>query len=213
MNPVTIPYTHEPRPDSGLTNPALGMWLFLASELMLFASLFSAYALLRLGAEQWPSGAERLHPLLGSINTILLVGASIAVGAAARRLAVSARPTAHRGLLLLAAATGAVFVALMVLECRLVVAAGYLPKTDVFSAIYFTLSGVLALHIVCGVAVAVALARSRTDQAGSENDHKTLVATAALNPKALQQRVTLLGWYWYFMSAIWIVLFAALYLL
>jgi heme/copper-type cytochrome/quinol oxidase subunit 3 len=43
---MEIPYTTEVRPDTGLTNPKLGIWLFLASEVMLFGSLFSSYALL-----------------------------------------------------------------------------------------------------------------------------------------------------------------------
>ena len=42
---MQIPYTTEVRPDTGLTNPKLGVWLFLASEVMLFGSLFSSYAL------------------------------------------------------------------------------------------------------------------------------------------------------------------------
>ncbi len=47
---AVIPYASEPRPDTGVTSTSLGMWLFLASETMLFGSLFSAYALLRTGA-------------------------------------------------------------------------------------------------------------------------------------------------------------------
>ena len=47
------------RPDTGLTNPKLGIWLFLASEVMLFGSLFSAYALLRMGATSWPRPVAR----------------------------------------------------------------------------------------------------------------------------------------------------------
>ena len=50
----TLPYTTEVRPDTGLINPKLGIWLFVASEVMLFGSLFSSYALLRTGAATWP---------------------------------------------------------------------------------------------------------------------------------------------------------------
>ena len=51
---MQIPYTTEVRPDTGLTNPKLGVWLFLASEVMLFGSLFSSYALLRTGRRAGP---------------------------------------------------------------------------------------------------------------------------------------------------------------
>ena len=51
---MQIPYSVETRPDTGLYNGKLGIWLFLASELMLFAGLFSSYVLLRTGAAEWP---------------------------------------------------------------------------------------------------------------------------------------------------------------
>ena len=47
---MDIPYTTEARPDTGLYNAKLGIWLFLASEVMLFGALFSSYVLLRTGA-------------------------------------------------------------------------------------------------------------------------------------------------------------------
>ena len=54
---MEIPYTVKPRPDTGLYNAKLGIWLFLASEVMLFGALFSSYVLLRVGAE--PRSEER----------------------------------------------------------------------------------------------------------------------------------------------------------
>ena len=47
---MQIPYTVEARPDTGLTNVKLGIWLFLASEVMLFGALFSTYIIMRRGA-------------------------------------------------------------------------------------------------------------------------------------------------------------------
>ena len=53
---MEIPYTVQNRPDTGIYNAKVGIWLFLASEVMLFGGLFSAYVLLRAGAEpgMWP---------------------------------------------------------------------------------------------------------------------------------------------------------------
>jgi cytochrome c oxidase subunit 3 len=48
---MEIPYTVETRPDTGLTNGKLGIWLFLASEVMLFGALFASYVMLRVGNE------------------------------------------------------------------------------------------------------------------------------------------------------------------
>jgi cytochrome c oxidase subunit 3 len=72
---IDIPYTVEPRPDTGVYNAKVGMWLFLASEVMLFGGLFSAYILLRVAAPEsasagWPRGWLSIP--LGTLNTILL---------------------------------------------------------------------------------------------------------------------------------------------
>jgi cytochrome c oxidase subunit III len=76
---MEIPYTVEARPDTGLFNAKVGIWLFLASEVMLFGALFSSYILLRVGAEpgEWPHGL--LDVRLGMINTIVLIVSSITV--------------------------------------------------------------------------------------------------------------------------------------
>src|SRR5581483_10868057 len=72
---MNIPYTVEERPDTGLANGKLGIWLFLASEVMLFGALFSSYILLRVGAAEWPHG--ELSVPLGTINTIILISSSV----------------------------------------------------------------------------------------------------------------------------------------
>src|SRR3989440_11895913 len=72
---MNIPYTVEVRPDTGLHNGKLGIWLFLASEVMLFGALFSTYILLRVGAVEWPHG--ELSVLLGTINTLILILSSV----------------------------------------------------------------------------------------------------------------------------------------
>lgn len=74
---MEIPYTVQNRPDTGIYNAKLGIWLFLASEVMLFGGLFSAYVLLRAGAEpgMWPHGW--LDVRLGTVNTLLLALSAI----------------------------------------------------------------------------------------------------------------------------------------
>ena len=76
---IGIPYIAEPRPDTGMTNGKLGIWLFLASEVMLFGGLFSAYVLLRVGAppDQWHEGSKVLSVPIGTINTVVLITSSV----------------------------------------------------------------------------------------------------------------------------------------
>ena len=74
---MEIPYTVEPRPDTGLYNAKVGLWLFLASEVMLFGALFSSYIILRVGSTEWPQGL--LSVPLGTLNTFILIGSSITI--------------------------------------------------------------------------------------------------------------------------------------
>lgn len=75
---MDIPYTVHARPDTGLYNAKIGIWLFLASEVMLFGGLFSAYIFLRVGADYpWP--VHDLDVTLGFINTVVLIASSVTV--------------------------------------------------------------------------------------------------------------------------------------
>lgn len=76
---MEIPYNSKARPDTGLYNAKVGIWLFLASEVMLFGALFSSYILLRVGAlpENWPQGL--LNIPIGTFNTVVLIVSSITV--------------------------------------------------------------------------------------------------------------------------------------
>jgi cytochrome c oxidase subunit 3 len=76
---MEIPYTVSTRPDTGLWNAKIGIWLFLASEVMLFGGLFSAYIFLRLDAEpgMWPHGL--LNVPVGTMNTAILIASSVTV--------------------------------------------------------------------------------------------------------------------------------------
>ena len=76
---MEIPYTVEPRADTGLYNAKVGIWLFLASEVMLFGALFSSYILLRVGATaaNWPHGL--LNIPIGTFNTWVLITSSVTV--------------------------------------------------------------------------------------------------------------------------------------
>ena len=76
---MEIPYTKKARSDTGLYNSKIGIWLFLASEVMLFGAFFSAYILLRVGAPAgtWISGV--LNIPIGTFNTLVLITSSVTV--------------------------------------------------------------------------------------------------------------------------------------
>jgi cytochrome c oxidase subunit 3 len=74
---MEIPYTVTARPDTGLTNGKLGIWLFLASEVMLFGALFAAYIMLRVGGPGWPPPSTYLSVPWAFTNTIVLITSSV----------------------------------------------------------------------------------------------------------------------------------------
>ena len=103
---MDIPYTVEPRPDTGIYNAKVGIWLFLASEVMLFGGLFSAYVLLRVGADEgyWPHGW--LDVRFGTLNTILLALSAITTLLTARRTQIGIEARRLDGAVLLVKALG-----------------------------------------------------------------------------------------------------------
>jgi cytochrome c oxidase subunit III len=194
---MQIPYTVETRPDTGLHNAKLGIWLFLASEVMLFAGLFSTYILLRTGSESWP--AHALPVAMATFNTALLITSSMTMVMAWAALK-SHNWTGHRLYLALTLALGAVFLLIKFMADREHIAAGELPSRDIFFAIYFTLTGVHALHVAGGLAVMAYFLGP-----GSK--------LWAVNPDQFANRIEATGLYWHFVDLVWLLLFPILYLL
>jgi cytochrome c oxidase subunit 3 len=80
LSTVAIPHDVEPHPLTGMFNGKFGIWLFLASEVMLFGALFSTYVVLRVGAPEgtWPKhGSEILSVPLAMFNTAVLITSSV----------------------------------------------------------------------------------------------------------------------------------------
>jgi len=167
----------------------MGIWLFLASEVMLFGALFSAYALLRVSAVTWPRGLEVLRLGHGATGTALLVLSTIFVWHAR-----SAPPGAARRLLAFASGLAVLFLVNKGLEYRGEIALGLVPAGSTFLAIYFTLTGLHALHVVAGIAANVWVMAWRASDAMGAG------------------RVRALALYWAFVDVVWLLIFVLLYL-
>ena len=76
---MEIAHIIKPHPETGLNNSKLGIWLFLASEVMLFGALFSSYVILRVGAVTWPEGSQILNVPLATLNTLVLISSSVTI--------------------------------------------------------------------------------------------------------------------------------------
>jgi heme/copper-type cytochrome/quinol oxidase subunit 3 len=194
---MNIPYTVEERPDTGLTNGKLGIWLFLASEVMLFGALFSSYIILRVGSVEWPHG--ELNIPLGAINTVILISSSVTMVMAWASLKMS-QWGRHRLYLLATFVLAGVFLVNKYFEYAAHFAAGEGPWHNTFLAIYFTLTGLHGLHIVGGMVVMAYLF----------GPGATLWKQ---NPEQFTNRIEYTGLYWHFVDLVWIFLFPVLYLL
>lgn len=200
MSADVIPYTVEEREDTGFNNATLGIWLFIASEIMLFGGLFSSYVLLRTSAANWPMGATVLNIPVATLNTLILVISSVLVvfaWAAIREGNFAKFRKFWVGSIL----CGVGFLILKTIEYKMKFAHGLYPSTSTFLAIYFTLTGLHALHIIGGLIVNTYLAFP-----GAKMFKE--------NPHQFSHRIEIAGIYWHFVDLLWIILlFPVLYLL
>ena len=194
---MEIPYTTEIRPDTGVTNPKVGIWLFIASEVMLFGSFFSAYALLRTGAPSWPDQSSVVSVPLAGLNTIILLSSSVTVAMAWRSLKAD-RLSRYRQLMGVTVALGTTFLVVKMIEYADKAAQGLLPATSNFLGLYFTMTGLHALHVAGGVIVNAYLLGP-----GARMWHT--------HPKRFTNRVQIAALYWHFVDVIWVLLFLVLY--
>jgi heme/copper-type cytochrome/quinol oxidase subunit 3 len=196
---MEIPYTVEARPDTGLTNGKLGIWLFLASEVMLFGALFASYVMLRVGASEWPRGATYLNIPLATLNTVILISSSVTMVLAWASLVKREFPR-FRLFMGITILCGLAFLVVKYFEYTAKFHHGYFPATNTFLAIYFTLTGLHGLHVVGGMAVNSYLWGPGSALWKSDRVHFT-------------NRVENAGLFWHLVDLVWIFLFPVLYLL
>ena len=199
VSDMEIPYTVAARPDTGLNNGKIGIWLFLASEVMLFGALFATYILLRTGAVEWPHGSHYLNIPLATLNTIVLISSSVTMVMAWASLKMDKFAKFR---LYMAATVGFGFVFLIVkyFEYSAKFHHGYYPKTNTFLAIYFTMTGLHMLHVIGGMAVNAYLWGPGSKLWKNDKEH-------------FANRVENSGLFWHFVDLVWIFLFPVLYLL
>ena len=197
---IEIPYNSTARPDTGLYNAKLGIWLFLASEVMLFGALFSSLILLRSGVPHWPHGRdEGLNIPLATLNTLILIGSSVSVVLAWANLRLGDLKKGRIWLsVTLLCALG--FMVIKTIEYTDKFKLGHFPKTNNFYAIYFTLTGLHGLHVLGGMIVFTYLIGPGAKMWETERTRYT-------------NRIEVVGLYWHFVDLVWIFLFPVLYLL
>jgi cytochrome c oxidase subunit 3 len=201
---------HFDDPDQQRDAATLGMWAFLANEVMFFGGLFTLYAVYRtLNPDGFAHASHHLDVTLGTINTAVLITSSLTMA-----LAVWASQMGRRRMLLcciaLTAALGAVFLGIKGYEYwhkwhEHLVPGPYFrwsgpeaATAELFYSLYFALTGLHALHMVVGLGIMAWL---------------LWMAWAGRVGPAYHTPVEISGLYWHFVDIVWIFLFPLLYLI
>jgi heme/copper-type cytochrome/quinol oxidase subunit 3 len=156
--------------------------LLISADVVLFGSLFSAYALLRASAESWPS--VQLSTTIALVNTVLLGGATAAVWRARQGIARANHWLALSAFLAFA------FLVLKGGEYRSELIAGLAPSTSPFLAMYFTLTGLHVLHVV----------------AGGIGSAWLIAGNSRGSLELAEGRLKALSLYWTVVAAIWVII-------
>ena len=196
---MQIPYNEKLRPDTGLYNAKLGIWLFLASEIMLFGGLFSAYVLLRSSNADFMMHQHYLNVPLATLNTIILITSSVTMVMAWVSLKLD-HLEHFKVYMLLTLVCSFQFLIVKYIEYSAKFEHHLYPSTDNFLGTYFTLTGLHGLHIIGGIAVMIYLVGPG-------------IKMWETNKERFTNRVEVIGLYWHFVDLVWIFLFPALYLL
>jgi cytochrome c oxidase subunit 3 len=200
---------------------AFGMWVFIAQEILFFGGMLTAYAIYRnLFYDAFAAGSHHLDVTLGTVNTAVLICSSLTMALGVHAAALG-KGKATALFLLITIALGSVFLGIKVMEYKdkfdndLVPGAHdsahhlrgahgeELPAdtarhSEIFFALYFSLTGLHALHMIIGVPIIAYMAWQ---------------AWRGRFSPAYYTPVEITGLYWHFVDIVWIFLFPLLYLI
>ncbi len=186
----------EAKPQTHVHNALLGMLLFLGTDLMFFVALIGAYLVFRLGSADWPPMSQpRLPIAVTGINTAILLASGYTMFRAWRALRNDHQRSMIR-LLTLTAVLGATFLVVQGSEWVRLVSFGLTMSSSVYGAIFYTLIGCHAVHVLGAVVwLLIVLAMARRKR------------FSAKRHVALQ----LCGMYWFLVVALWPILYTLVY--
>ena len=186
------PIAHQ---SSRVSPTVLGMLLFIASEVMLFGSFFTAYFFVRVvNGYPWPPPGYELPRFVAGVNTVILVTSSFTMHWALQSVRRNNRAGLKAGLVL-TFLMGLTFLLTQMIEYARV---GFAPHDNAFTTVFFALTGLHGAHVFVGLSILLfATIRAFRGHFDSEHFHG----------------VELPGIYWHFVDVMWIVVFMTVYIL
>jgi heme/copper-type cytochrome/quinol oxidase subunit 3 len=191
------PPADHPETTTGLSHTKLAMWVFLASECMLFGALISTYVLYRGRSLEGPFPADVFDIPYTSVSSFVLLASSVTMVLA---LAAAQQGDAGRMRLWLVttALLGMTFVGGQVYEFTAFFDEGLRLSTNLFSSTFFVLTGFHGVHVTVGILMLLSLVG---------------MSYARRLPDDPAFPVEMVGLYWHFVDIVWIVIFTVVYLI
>ena len=173
----------------------LGMFLFIASEVMLFGSFFTAYFFVRVvNGYAWPPEGFHLPVFVAGVNTAILLTSSLTMHWALQSIKRGNRSGLQAGLAL-TFLMGLVFLLTQILEYARI---GFTPHENAFGTIFFSLTGLHGAHVFVGLTLLLfATIRAFRGHYTAEAHHG----------------VEIPGIYWHFVDVMWIVVYTTIYII
>ena len=193
----TAPSTSEAGPAPKRVVVAYGFWIFLLSDIIMFAALFASYAVLVHATAGGPTGAQLFNQKTVAIETACLLASSYTCGLMS--LAINSRRYFRTYLgALITFALGVAFLALEIREFASMIAIGATPQRSAFLSAFFTLVGCHGLHVTLGLIwLAVMMVQ---------------VAVTGLDA-TVQRRLLCFALFWHALDIVWVGVFTVVYLM
>jgi cytochrome c oxidase subunit 3 len=173
----------------------LGMFLFIASEIMLFGSFFTAYFFVRVvNGYSWPAHGDHLPVFVAGLNSAILLTSSATMHWALQSIKRGNRVGLQAGLVM-TFLMGATFLGTQIAEYARI---GFAPRDNAFATIFFCLTGLHGAHVFVGLTLLLfATIRAFRGHFTAEHHHG----------------VEIPGIYWHFVDVMWIVVYTTVYIL
>ncbi|MEX2663292.1 MAG: cytochrome c oxidase subunit 3 family protein [Vicinamibacterales bacterium] len=217
-DPASHPHPHHPKLQHHFDDMAqqaeastLGMWVFLVTEIMFFGGLFMVYLVYRYQSpEGFAEASNHLNVIWGAANTVVLIVSSLTMAMAVRSAQTSASPKTQVRWLVATMILGAAFLGVKAIEYTdkfthhlvpgpdFVWPGQYPAPAEQFYSLYFSMTGLHALHMVIGLGIMTVI---------------TFMAWRRQFDASYYTPVEVAGLYWHFVDIVWIFLFPLLYLI